>query len=154
MQRLPAWPGCLERAARRRHPLDGRVMLARVVPACLAGVEAALVRIEVDVSQGARVRDSRPAGSGVRETRERVRTAIRNSGFAFPLERVTIDLPPPDVRQEGVSFDLARILWGVSVPRASRASLSAPGSSRLPPARRQRSPCRAIGHPSGRGSSS
>jgi magnesium chelatase family protein len=82
-------------------------MLARVFSACLAGVEAALVRVEVDVSQGlpafATVGLPDPA---VRESRERVRTAIRNSGFAFPLERVTVNLAPADARKEGVSFDL------------------------------------------------
>ena len=82
-------------------------MLARVVSACLAGVDAALVRVEVDVSQGlptfATVGLPDPA---VRESRERVRTAIRNSGFAFPLERVTVNLAPADLRKEGVSFDL------------------------------------------------
>ena len=82
-------------------------MLARVLSACLTGVDAALVRVEVDVSQGlptfATVGLPDPA---VRESRERVRTAIRNSGFAFPLERVTVNLAPADVRKEGVSFDL------------------------------------------------
>jgi magnesium chelatase family protein len=82
-------------------------MLARVFSACLAGVDAALVRVEVDVSQGlpmfATVGLPDPA---VRESRERVRTAIRNSGFAFPLERVTVNLAPADLRKEGVSFDL------------------------------------------------
>ena len=82
-------------------------MLARVFSACLAGVDAALVRVEVDVSHGlptfATVGLPDPA---VRESRERVRTAIRNSGFAFPLERVTVNLAPADVRKEGVSFDL------------------------------------------------
>ncbi|HZS32596.1 MAG TPA: YifB family Mg chelatase-like AAA ATPase [Methylomirabilota bacterium] len=82
-------------------------MLARVFSACLAGVDATLVRVEVDVSQGlpafATVGLPDPA---VRESRDRVRTAIRNSGFAFPLERVTVNLAPADVRKEGVSFDL------------------------------------------------
>jgi magnesium chelatase family protein len=82
-------------------------MLARVFSACLAGVDAALVRVEVDVSQGlpafATVGLPDPV---VRESRERVRTAVRNSGFAFPLERVTVNLAPADVRKEGVSFDL------------------------------------------------
>jgi magnesium chelatase family protein len=83
------------------------MMLARMFSACLAGVEAALVRVEVDVSQGlptfTTVGLPDPA---VRESRERVRTAIRNSGFAFPLERVTVNLAPADVRKEGASFDL------------------------------------------------
>jgi magnesium chelatase family protein len=124
-------------------------MLARVFSACLAGVDAALVRVEVDVSQGlpafATVGLPDPA---VRESRERVRTAIRNSGVAFPLERVTVNLPGPTRGRKG----RASTSRGSFGPRASRASSRAPGSSRLPPARRRRSPCRAIGYPSGRGS--
>ena len=66
--------------------LAGPVMLARVLSACLAGVEAALVRVEVDVSQG--LPTYATVGlpdTAVRESRERVRTAIRNFGFAEPL---------------------------------------------------------------------
>src|SRR5438132_9551055 len=44
--------------------------------------------------------------SVVRESRERVRTAIRNAGFAFPSERITVNLAPADLRKEGASFDL------------------------------------------------
>jgi magnesium chelatase family protein len=82
-------------------------MLARVFSACVTGIEAALVRVEVDVSQGlpAFTTVGLPDPS-VRESRDRVRTAIRNSGFSFPLERVTVNLAPADVRKEGVSFDL------------------------------------------------
>jgi magnesium chelatase family protein len=82
-------------------------VIARVLSAALVGVEAALVRVEVDVTAGL------PAfttvglpDSAVRESRERVRTAIRNAGFAFPLERITVNLAPADIRKEGASFDL------------------------------------------------
>jgi len=82
-------------------------MLARVLSAALRGVEAALVRVEVDVSAGL------PAfhtvglpDSAVRESRERVRSAIRNAGFAFPSDRITVNLAPADLRKEGASFDL------------------------------------------------
>jgi magnesium chelatase family protein len=44
--------------------------------------------------------------SAVRESRERVRTAIRNAGFAFPSDRVTVDLAPSDLQKEGATFDL------------------------------------------------
>ena len=44
--------------------------------------------------------------SAVRESRERVRTAIRNAGFPFPSDRITVNLAPADVRKEGTSFDL------------------------------------------------
>src|SRR5207302_3345136 len=86
---------------------NNRGVLACVLSAALRGVEAALVRVEVDVAPGL------PAfttvglpDSAVRESRERVRTAIRNAGFAFPADRITVSLPPPDVRKEGASFDL------------------------------------------------
>jgi magnesium chelatase family protein len=82
-------------------------VLARVLSAALVGVEAALVRVEVDVTPGL------PAfttvglpDSAVRESRERVRTAIRNAGFAFPSDRITVNLAPADLRKEGASFDL------------------------------------------------
>jgi magnesium chelatase family protein len=82
-------------------------MLARVLSAALVGIEAALVRVEVDVASGL------PAfttvglpDSAVRESRERVRTAIRNAGYAFPLDRITVNLAPADLRKEGSSFDL------------------------------------------------
>ncbi|HEU4370252.1 MAG TPA: YifB family Mg chelatase-like AAA ATPase [Methylomirabilota bacterium] len=82
-------------------------MLARVLSAALRGVEAALVRVEVDVAPGL------PAfttvglpDSAVRESRERVRTAIRNAGFPFPPDRITVNLAPADLRKEGAAFDL------------------------------------------------
>ena len=82
-------------------------MLARVLSAALLGVEAALVRVEVDVSPGlpAFMTVGLP-DSAVRESRERVRTAIRNAGFPFPQDRITVNLAPADVRKEGASFDL------------------------------------------------
>ena len=82
-------------------------MLARVMSACLTGIQALLVRVEVDVSHGlpvfATVGLPDPV---VRESRDRVRAAVRNSGFAFPLDRVVVNLAPADLRKEGVSFDL------------------------------------------------
>jgi magnesium chelatase family protein len=82
-------------------------VLARVFSAALVGVEAALIRVEVDVAAGM------PAfttvglpDSAVRESRERVRTAIRNAGFPFPQDRITVNLAPADFRKEGPAFDL------------------------------------------------
>jgi magnesium chelatase family protein len=82
-------------------------VIARVLSAALVGAEAALVRVEVDVTTGL------PAfttvglpDSAVRESRERVRTAIRNAGFAFPSDRITVNLAPADIRKEGTWFDL------------------------------------------------
>jgi len=82
-------------------------VLARVLSAALVGVEAALVRVEVDVSPGLPMFTTVGLpDSAVRESRERVRTAIRNAGFAFPSERITVNLAPADLRKEGASFDL------------------------------------------------
>src|SRR5882762_5176158 len=87
--------------------IEQSFVLATVLSAALVGVEAALVRVEVDVAEGL------PAfhtvglpDSAVRESRERVRTAIRNAGFKFPNDRVTVNLAPADLRKEGASFDL------------------------------------------------
>jgi magnesium chelatase family protein len=91
----------------RSYRSNNHLVLARVLSAALVGVEAALVRVEVDVTPGL------PAfttvglpDSAVRESRERVRTAIRNAGFAFPSDRITVNLAPADLRKEGASFDL------------------------------------------------
>ena len=82
-------------------------MIARVLSAALLGVEAVLVRVEVDVAAG--LPQYATVGlpdSAVRESRERVKTAIRNAGFAFPNDRVTVNLAPADLRKEGAAFDL------------------------------------------------
>ena len=83
------------------------LVLARVLSAALRGVEAALVRVEVDVTGGlpAFMTVGLP-DSAVRESRERVRTAIRNAGFKFPSDRITVNLAPADLRKEGAAFDL------------------------------------------------
>jgi magnesium chelatase family protein len=82
-------------------------MHATVLSAALLGVEAVLVDVEVDVTGG--LPQYATVGlpdSAVRESRERVKTAIRNAGFLFPNERVTVNLAPADVRKEGTAFDL------------------------------------------------
>jgi magnesium chelatase family protein len=71
------------------------------------GVDACPVRVEVDVSFGfpTFTMVGLPDAS-VRESRDRVRSAIRNSGFDFPPHRITVNLAPADVRKAGASFDL------------------------------------------------
>ena len=82
-------------------------MLARILSAALLGVEAVLVHVEVDVAAGLPVFATVGLpDSAVRESRERVRTAIRNAGFAFPNDRITVNLSPADLRKEGAGFDL------------------------------------------------
>lgn len=82
-------------------------MLARLESAAVFGVEAVPVHVEVDVSFGLPhfTLVGLPDAS-VRESRDRVRAAIRNSGFDFPATKVTINLAPADVRKAGSAFDL------------------------------------------------
>ncbi len=82
-------------------------MLAQVQSAALRGIDAFPVAVEVDVSFGLPLfaMVGLPDAS-VRESRDRVRAAIRNSGFDFPDHRITVNLAPADVRKAGASFDL------------------------------------------------
>jgi magnesium chelatase family protein len=82
-------------------------MLARLRTAAVFGVEACPVDVEVDVSFGMpRFSMVGLPDMSVRESRDRVRSAIRNSGFAFPPHKITVNLAPADVRKAGSSFDL------------------------------------------------
>lgn len=83
-------------------------MLARTFGCTLLGLEAHLVEVEVDVGQG--LPGFNIVGlpdPSVQEARERVRAAIRNSGFDFPARRITVNLAPADLRKEGPGLDLA-----------------------------------------------
>src|SRR5580765_2709548 len=82
-------------------------MLACLRTAAVFGVEASAVHVEVDVSTGfpSFTMVGLPDAS-VRESRDRVKSAIRNSGFDFPPRRVTVNLAPADVRKAGAAFDL------------------------------------------------
>jgi magnesium chelatase family protein len=82
-------------------------MLACVRTAAVFGIDASTVDVEVDVSFGlpAFTMVGLPDPS-VRESRDRVRSAIRNSGFEFPEHRITVNLAPADIRKAGSSFDL------------------------------------------------
>ena len=72
------------------------------------GYEGALVTVEVDLRRGIPATDIVGlADSSVKEERERVQCAIRNSGLEYPSERVLISLSPADLRKEGAGFDLA-----------------------------------------------
>jgi magnesium chelatase family protein len=82
-------------------------MLARLESAAVFGVDAHPVHVEVDVGLG--LPFFRMVGlpdASVRESRDRVRAAIRNCGFDFPAHRITINLAPADVRKAGSAFDL------------------------------------------------
>lgn len=82
-------------------------MLARMKGATLFGITADIIDVEVDIALG--LPGLNMVGlpdSSIRESRERVRAAIKNSGFEYPLRKITINLAPADVRKEGSSLDL------------------------------------------------
>jgi magnesium chelatase family protein len=87
--------------------MAGGVMLAVVSSHAPIGMEGELVSVEVDIRRGLPGIDvvGLPDGA-VRESKDRVRVAIRNSGFTFPPDRILISLAPAGVRKEGASFDL------------------------------------------------
>jgi magnesium chelatase family protein len=82
-------------------------MLARVKSGALLGVDAYLVEVEVDLAPGlpAFTTVGLPE-TAVKESKDRVRAALKNSGYKFPGNRITINLAPADVRKEGTGFDL------------------------------------------------
>jgi magnesium chelatase family protein len=82
-------------------------MLAKVNSVAVNGLDAQAVEVEVDLAAGLPMFTvvGLPDPT-VRESRERVRSALRNSGFTFPQRRVTVNLAPADLRKEGAAFDL------------------------------------------------
>ena len=82
-------------------------MLAVVSSHAPIGMEGELISVEVDIRRGLPGIDvvGLPDGA-VRESKDRVRVAIRNSGFTFPADRILVSLAPAGVRKEGASFDL------------------------------------------------
>ncbi len=82
-------------------------MLAKVFSFGLLGIEAYPIEVEVDVACGLpAVTLVGMADTAIRESKERVKSAIKNSGFSWPAERITISLAPSDIRKEGACFDL------------------------------------------------
>lgn len=82
-------------------------MFATVYGMTVLGLQAHLIRVEVDVANGLPSYDIVGLPNvAVREARDRVRSAIRNSGYQFPLQRVTVNLAPADLRKEGSGLDL------------------------------------------------
>lgn len=82
-------------------------MFSRLISAVISGIDASLVEVQCDVANGL------PAfqvvglpEKEVTESRERIRSAVKNSGFSFPARRITANLAPADLRKEGVGFDL------------------------------------------------
>ena len=83
-------------------------MLSKVATCALLGVEGHYVLVETDVTSGLpNFNLVGLAATSVKEARERVRAAIKNSGFDFPAQRITVNMAPADLRKDGTAFDLA-----------------------------------------------
>ena len=82
-------------------------MLAKVLSAALVGLDAHSVEVEVDIGGG--LPQFAVVGlpdATVRESRDRVRAALKNSGFSFPLKKITVNLAPAGLKKEGSGLDL------------------------------------------------
>ncbi|MFV9509876.1 YifB family Mg chelatase-like AAA ATPase [Tepidibacillus sp. LV47] len=82
-------------------------MYAKVLGSSILGIDGFLVEIEVDLANG--LPQFQIVGlpdSSIRESKDRVRAAIKNSGYHFPIKRITINLAPADMKKEGSGFDL------------------------------------------------
>ena len=86
-------------------------MLAKILSSAVIGIDAYIVEVEVDISQGlpSFATVGLPEGA-VRESKERVKAAIKNSGYQFPSDRITVNLAPADIKKEGSAFDLPMAL--------------------------------------------
>lgn len=82
-------------------------MLSKVKSYGLNGLNGYLLDVEVDINLGLPAYETVGlADTAVKESKERVRSAIKNSGFKYPVERITINLAPADTKKEGVLYDL------------------------------------------------
>ena len=82
-------------------------MLAKVLSSAVLGVDSYMVEVEVDLALG--LPSFSTVGlpdAAVKESRDRVKAAIKNSGFDFPPRRITVNLAPADIKKEGAAFDL------------------------------------------------
>lgn len=82
-------------------------MAVKIYSATFTGINGTIVSVEIDISSGLPMFNIVGLGDmSVRESKERVRSAITNSGFEFPAKRITVNLAPADLKKEGSLFDL------------------------------------------------
>ena len=82
-------------------------MLAKTYSSAIMGIDACLIEVEVDIIQGLPYFSTVGLPDGaVKESKDRVKSAIKNMGYAFPNARITVNLAPADIKKEGSGFDL------------------------------------------------
>jgi len=82
-------------------------LLSKVLSSAVLGVDAYTVEVEVDIRRG--LPSFTTVGlpeAAVKESKDRVKSAINNSGYRFPDDRITVNLAPADIKKEGTGFDL------------------------------------------------
>lgn len=104
-------------------------MYAKLYGATLHGIDGCIITVEVDISQGLPVFDMVGLpNQSVKEARERVRAAIKNSGYDFPMRRIVVNLAPATIRKSSAGLDLA-IALGVLIAsgqiKGRKANISA-----------------------------
>ncbi len=98
-------------------------MIAKIVCYTLNGLAGVPVEVETDVNKGIPAYDMVGLpDTAVKESKERVRSALKNSGFQFPVGKITVNLAPADLKKEGASYDLA---VAVSLLKASEQLVGA-----------------------------
>jgi magnesium chelatase family protein len=99
-------------------------MLARVWSASIIGIDAIKIGVEVDVSGGLPgIAVVGLPDTAVQESKERVKAALKNAGFAFPIRKIVINLSPADIRKEGPIYDLAISIGILAASEQVEASL-------------------------------
>ncbi|MGH7886066.1 MAG: magnesium chelatase domain-containing protein, partial [Thermodesulfobacteriota bacterium] len=82
-------------------------MISKTLSSAVLGVDAYIVDVEVDIAMGLPLFTTVGLPDGaVRESKERVRSAIKNCGYDFPARRITVNLAPADIKKDGSYFDL------------------------------------------------
>ena len=82
-------------------------MLAKVISAALYGIDALRVEVEIDLASGLpQLATVGLAEGAVRESKDRIRAAVKNCGYTFPAKKITINLAPADIKKEGSAYDL------------------------------------------------
>ncbi|MGI5875221.1 MAG: YifB family Mg chelatase-like AAA ATPase [Dethiobacteria bacterium] len=99
-------------------------MFSRVPTCTLVGIDGHDISVEVDIANGLpNFQIVGLAATSIKEARERVRAALKNSGFKFPAKRITVNLAPADLKKDGSAFDLA-IAVGILVATSQLPPLS------------------------------
>jgi magnesium chelatase family protein len=106
--------------------VEGVILLAKVLSSAVSGIDAYVVEVEVDITNG--LPTFTTVGlpeAAVKESKERVKSAIKNSGYTFPDDRITVNLAPADIKKEGTGFDLPIALGILTAKRViSKATIS------------------------------